>query len=258
MSGCRRDTMRIVPVRDIRIGQEVGGAPFVERRPFAAGVGRFEDAAAREADIHMRGIARIDKDRVRKRTIGRAVADRPLREHRVIVEAGDGRPVIASVLRAKQPARRRARIPHAVLRGMPGRKPEHPLDGARRLALGCLTKGRRLGRFLPRLAAIVGAEHGRAQMPGLRSDEHRLRISRILHDVMDHMAEELRPVQFPGPAAGIRAQHESAFASADPDRVCAHGKPSYFLCEHPMTDEVIRNRQEGYRLQATGDSQKEF
>jgi hypothetical protein len=42
--------------------------------------------------------------------------------------------------------------------------------------------------------------------------------------VMDHVAEELRPDEFPVLAALIGSQYECPFASANPDRLCCHAE----------------------------------
>jgi hypothetical protein len=84
-----------------------------------------------------------------------------------------------------------------------------------RLAFGRLGKGRRLLRFLPAPAPIGRAIDRGAEVTRLRSHEHGEAVARVEHQVVDHTAEEVRPVEPPLPARRIRAVQECALASPD-------------------------------------------
>src|SRR5437588_10368648 len=107
--------MRIMAEFRIGLRQEIGANPAIERSPIGPGTGGLENAAARHADVYVRGVAWIDQDRMQLRAIGRAIliATAPLLAPRVRVESRNAFPRRATVTRAEQTLRRRSRVPHA-------------------------------------------------------------------------------------------------------------------------------------------------
>src|SRR5688572_10231908 len=148
---------------------------------------------------------------------GRAEPGCPLRQHRVIVESGDGLPSVPAVCRTKQTRRRAARVPGARLGGVTGCQPEHGIDGPWRLALRRLAECGRLARFLPVTAAIGRAKYRRPEMAGLRPHEEHFPVARVLDDVVDHVPKELRSGKFPSASPRIAAERKCPFAGSDPD-----------------------------------------
>src|SRR5262245_6516504 len=142
------------------------------------------------------------------------------------VDPVHGTPRSVTFALAEEPGRVAARIPAPGLRSMSGREPEDGVDGPRGLALLRLTERGRPRSLAPRAAAVGRAEHGRPQVAGLRSDQQRLRLARILNYVMDDLPEELRPAELPRPPPRVALQRECAFARADPDRHRAGATPS--------------------------------
>ncbi len=198
LSRVHDDAMRIVTEHRVWIREKVGLAAFIQRRPVLAAVGGLEHAAARNADVQMPGVARIDQDRMHQLAVRRTLRSRrPLRAHRVIVESCNRRPTDAGVLRPKQTRRRRPGIPDARLTCMPGRQPEYAFNSARGLALFTLPKRRRLRRLLPLTTSISRSEYSRTEVSGLRRHQHDVRCARVLHDVMNDVAEKLRARQLP-------------------------------------------------------------
>ncbi len=187
-----------------------------QRRPGLAAVGRFMHAAARHAEIQMLRIARIDIDRMHRRPVRRAaliVAPHRL-EDGIVVDRGDRRPAVAAVFAAEQALRAGAGIPHARLAGVARRQPEGVLHAAA-LAVRILREGRRLLGFRPVLSEIGGAEQGRAQMPGRGRGQQRAAVARVEHQMIDDVAQEMRPVRLPFPARGIALEDPCALARGD-------------------------------------------
>ena len=93
---------------------------IVERRPVAPAVRGLEHAADRDAEVQVLRIARVDEHRMQQLAVRRAEAGRPLRAHRVIVEARHRLPCVAAVLRAEQARRRAAGVPASRFDAWPG------------------------------------------------------------------------------------------------------------------------------------------
>ena len=173
-------------------------------------------------------IARVDEHGMQQLAARRAESGRPLRAHRVIVEACHRLPRISAILRAEQTRGRAACIPGRPLRMRDRRQPENRIDRALRLALACLAERRRLS---PRSSAtaIGRAENRRAEMPGLGAHHQHSWCARVLHDVMDDMPEVLRAREFPAAPPRVTAQREHTFPCSDPER---HGAPRIPYCRH--------------------------
>src|SRR5579885_668647 len=99
---------------------------------------------------------------------------------------------------------------------MSRRQPEDALHGARLLAVGRLPERGWLRRFPPRAATVGGAIDRRPEVPGLRGHQENPPLTRVLHDVVDDVAEKLRPRKLPAARAGIGPQREGPLAGADP------------------------------------------
>ena len=126
--------VRIVAELGVGIGEEVAVAARVERLPVGAAVGALEHAAARQPDVEVRGVARVDDHRVQHRPVGRVLL-RPLGPrlpHRVVVPAAHRLPRVAAVVGAEQALRRAAGVPDAGLARVAGRQPEHRVAGCAR------------------------------------------------------------------------------------------------------------------------------
>ena len=143
---------------------------------------------------------------------------RPLRTHRVVVEARDRLPVLTAVLRAEQSCGALPAYHVPCSDGMTGREPEHPLDGAAAdSALDYFAKGRRLRASRQVLPRSLERNTVGPKCPVLAAISSVLRIARILHDMVDDVAQKLRPRDAPVLRRTSRAQRESAFAGADPE-----------------------------------------
>ncbi len=208
--------MRIVTVGGVRIGQEIRRDAFVERRPVRAAVGGFEHPADRDRQVQVPRIAWIDAHRMQQFAVRGAQAGRPFRVHGVVVESRDRLPMRAVVPGAKQPGRRAPGIPDPRLGGVPGREPEHALDGAGLLLFRHLAEGRWRQGLLPVPAAIDGGIDRGTQVPGLGRQHQASRFARVLHHMVNDMSEHLRPGEAPGAPARVGAQAEQALAGADP------------------------------------------
>jgi hypothetical protein len=100
--------MGVVAEGRVGTGQEVGGAPHVQRPPIRPAVNRLEHAAAREPEVQVVVVARIDQDRVQHRPVGRPLDVRPLGPGSpvgVVVPAVERLPGDAAVARAEQALR---------------------------------------------------------------------------------------------------------------------------------------------------------
>ena len=75
---------------------------------------------------------------------------------------------------------------------MSRRQPEHVIHAQTLGARGRLGEGGRTGSLLPGPAAIRRAEHRGPEMPGLAGHEQDLGLARVLHQVIDDVAEEYR------------------------------------------------------------------
>src|SRR5262249_42802142 len=149
-------------------------------------------------------VPRVDVDRVRVRVVGRPLfaLAAPLRALRMLVEALDALPMIAAVGGTEDAVRTRARVPLAGAAGVAGREPEDVLHGVR-VALGKL---RRLGCFLPGLAAVAGAEDGGPDVAGLGSHEDDLRVAWIGNHVVHDLTQEGRSLDLPLLPGGVAAE----------------------------------------------------
>ena len=188
--------------------------PFHQGCEAAAAVTRFVHAAARHREVQVRGIARIDDDRMQLRPVRRAVLHRahPLAVLRVVVDRGERLPGEAAVLGAEQALRRGAGVPDTRLGGVARGQPEGVIDGAAVLGLG---EGGRPRRLLPVATEIVGAEHRRPEVAGLRRRQQRAPVARVEHEMADDVAEEVRPVGPPCPSRGIAVIEPGALARGD-------------------------------------------
>ena len=161
--------------------------------PVVAAVDALEHAAAGQADVEMRRVARIDDDRVQHRSVGRLVlrASRP----RSPTSGGRSNPVTGAHVSPPSSLRKRpcGDPPAYQTPGSsrwPGLNQTTELDASlERVAFG--ERGGP-GRFLPRLAQVVRPEHGRAEVAGPRRDEQRLAVAWVEHHVLDDLAEEDR------------------------------------------------------------------
>src|SRR5436309_4791038 len=134
----------------------------------------------------------------------------PLATQRVVVEARYACPGGAAILGAKQPLRRRACIPHALLAHMSRSQPEDMIDHEAFLPLRNLGERRRRRSFLPALAEIGGPEDSGTKVAGARRREQRLPISRVEHEMVHDVAEKDRCRQLPGSAGPIASQEKGA------------------------------------------------
>ena len=210
--------VHVVAVLRVLDGKEIGGDALVERPPGLSAIRALERSADRDADVEMPGVARIDVDRVQCRTAGRPLillAADPDDAHGVGIEAGDAFPSDAAVIGAEQSRRRDACVPGAGLRRMPRREPEHMFHREAFLAGSSLRKrGRALG-FLPRAAEVGRAEYGRPEMARANGAEQRLAVARVEHEMVDDVAEKMRPCERPAPARAVRLHEKHALAGSD-------------------------------------------
>ena len=97
-----------------------------------------------------------------------------------------------------------------------GREPERVIDRAALSApSGALAKAGGLRGFLPGAAEIRGAEHGRAEVAGLGRRQQRAPVARVEHQMIDDVAEKVRPVGAPGLALRIAVKQPRALARGD-------------------------------------------
>ena len=172
----------------------------------------------------MTGIARIDAHRMQQLADRRALPDDPRRVHRMVVEPGD------RVARARlhprcgtvRPATCRRTRCRVRWRDRASARTRARPPWAPRLRRSLRNAGGWLASF-QRPAAIVRAEHSRSEVSGLRGHEHDVRLARILHDVMNDVAEELRPDELPVAATRVAAQGKETLAGPHPERA-GHGR----------------------------------
>ena len=156
----------------------------------------LEHAAGGESDVEMARILRIDADRMQQRAV-RNVFDSVFdAREQAVVEAGDLIPGHAAVGGAEQPDRRGARVPDVRLGCMRRREPEHAVHRAAVGVAGLLEHGRTLC-LGPGATRIERAKHRRTEMTGLRCHQQRAAIARIQHQMIDDIAQEVRPVDTP-------------------------------------------------------------
>ena len=201
-------------------GRKSALTPLFSGRHCAAGIVDLEHAAARHADVHMRGVARVDQDRVQLRAVRRAVlvAAAPRLAVGMLVESRHAFPRRAAVRRAEQSLRRRARIPDARLARVSRREPERVIDDAAAALGEC---GRPRG-FLPGASVVGRAEDRRPEVAGARCGEQRLAVARIDDRVVNDVAEKLRPGQLPRRCARCRRSASTVLcASRSADASCA-------------------------------------
>src|SRR5262249_50196327 len=91
LRGMKAYAMRIVTVFRGRVGQKVRAHAPVDGPPIAASIRRSDHAAARHADIHVPGIARVDDYRMQLPAVRCAglIATAPCFAGRMLVEAVD-------------------------------------------------------------------------------------------------------------------------------------------------------------------------
>ena len=199
--------------------------PLHEGRPGPPAVEGLVDAAARHGEVEVRRVARVDEDRVELRPVRRAVLDRshPRPELRVVVDGGERLPGDAAVVGAEEPLRRRPGVPGTRLGRMAGREPERVVDGAA-VPLALRERGWP-GRLLPGPAEVGGTEDGRTQVPGLRGRQQRAPVARVEHEVAEHVAEEVRAVDPPGPPRRVAAKEPRPLAGGDEQQHAHHPVP---------------------------------
>ncbi len=127
------------------------------------------------------------------------------------IESLDAVPRRAGIARAEQPLRRRPGVPDARFLGEGGREPERVIDGKAARFREC----RRPHGLLPRPSAIGRAEDRRAEMAGARGGEQRPAAAGIRHDVVDDVAEELRPGKPPAVARDVARERPESLAGGD-------------------------------------------
>ena len=160
-------------------------------------------------------VAWIHDHRVQHRAVGSLILRvvRPRLPHLVVVEPGDRRPRVATVVAAEEALRRGARVPDARLVGMTGAQPNHGVDAA--LERVTLDEGRRPRRLGPCLAEIGRPEDRRPEVSGPRRHEERPPIAGVLDDVLDDLTQEDRAFAGPGTPFGIGREQPRSLASAD-------------------------------------------
>src|SRR5712664_2938431 len=137
-------------------------------------------SAARHGEIEMRGVARVDYDRVQLRPVRSAVLHgaHPFPVLRIVIDRGERLPCDAAVLGAEQPLRRGPWVPDARLVGVTRREPESVIDRASFLSTrGLIKRGRPRG-FPPGAPEFGGANHGGTEVAGLRRRKQRSGVAR--------------------------------------------------------------------------------
>ena len=86
---------------------------------------------------------------------------------------------------------------------MTRREPEGVIDGAPVFALGRLGKRGWFAGFLPGAAEICGTKYGGAEVAGFSRCQKCSSVARIEHEVIDDVAEKVRPVDSLGFACRI-------------------------------------------------------
>ena len=208
--------VRVVAELGVGIGEEARRAAGVERPPVAAAVDRLEHAAGRQPEVHVRGVARVDDDRVEHRAVGRVLLGPlgPRLPHRMVVPAVDGRPRVAAVVAAEQALRRSAGVPDAGLVGVARREPEHrPRAPAQSLAAA--ERRRRVAsvQVAPRSSDrnTVGP-----RWPVRMAAQHAA-VAGIEHHVLGDVAEEGRLARVQG-IGGVAREDEGALAGPHQQR----------------------------------------
>ena len=152
---------------------------------------------------------------------GRAVllAAHPGPELRIVVDDGERVPGVAAVVGAEQPLRRGASVPCLRFVRVARREPEGVIDHSpRQFSIGAFRRLGESGRprgFLPGVAEIRGAKDGRAEMAGLHRRQQRASVARVEHEVINDLAEKVRPVDAPFLAIRVAMKQPRALARGD-------------------------------------------
>src|SRR5215813_1018620 len=101
---------------------------------------------------------------------------------------------------------------------MTRREPERMIHRTAFLAFGHFREGRRSSRFLPGLPSIGRAKDRRAQMACAGGHQDRPSVAWVKDDVMDDMAEECGPGNFPPPSRPIALECECPLSGSDQQR----------------------------------------
>ena len=134
----------------------------------------------------------------------------PLRPAGVVVPSVDRLPTDAPVVGTEQALWRGTRVPDTGLVDMPGRQPEHVVDGASVPVAGPEGGGPR--RFAPGPSYIGGAEDRGPEMTGAGRDEEGRTVTRVEDRVLDDVAQEHRPARRPRRANPVGGQQPWAGA----------------------------------------------
>src|ERR1041385_1260993 len=101
---------------------------------------------------------------------------------------------------------------------MPRRKTDDMLDRKSLLTGSRLRERGRALRFLPAAAEVGRAEYGRPEMARAHGAEQRPAIAGVEHEMVDDVAEEMRPCERPALARAVRLHEEHALARSDEQR----------------------------------------
>ncbi len=241
--------VRIVPELGVRVGEEVGPDAGVERVPVGAAVGRLEHAAARHAEVHVRGVARVDQDRVQLRPVGRASCSPPPHASRfgwslkpstaaqVRRRRRSGTAPAASRRRTTRPARRRGPA-SARTRGRRCARRPRANAGGREASVHVRPRSAERNTVGPRCPVRVAASSVRA-------------VARIEHHVVDDVAEEVRALQRPRPARRVAGELPEALAGGDVQRHALRACPRSRPCFLPAGVAIVCLRAPGKGRHAT-------
>src|SRR5689334_10445834 len=104
-------------------------------------------------------------------------------------------------------------------------EPERMIDDATLGAFGYLRKGRRPRRLFPAVPEIGGTEDGRAEVTCLGGRQKGTRMARVGDDMINDMAEEVRPIYPPSSSRGIGMKQPRSFPRSDENQEPTSGHP---------------------------------
>ena len=193
-------------------GEHVGPLALVRRvvlLPGLAAVGRLVRAAGADADVHLVGVLRVDRDRVEPEA---AEARRPLSARRVIVKRLVQGPGHAAVLAPKERRRLDPRPQHVRLRHVTGLD----VPGLAERSIAPLGEGRIL-RDRPRFSHVAAVLDARTAPRCVDRRVHRS-VARVVRRVVQRHRGPLRPLEVPLLSLAVTAQDEKALLRSNEER----------------------------------------
>ena len=213
-------------------GRKSAAQPALSGRPVVAAVDGLEHASAGEAEVEVvggRGGRPSPSGASSRRVCPRRRATPPTSPQRGwSFQPATGAQVSPPSSVRNRPCGEPPAYQDARLVGMARREPEHRAEGPPvGIAFG---EGRRAARLLPREAEVVGAEHGRTEVPGAARRQEGGAVARVQHHVLDDVARgtsDRRPPRSRAPSlARIHAPFRVPTRSLGPSRSAGIASPA--------------------------------